>query len=62
MAYVRKTQDEYTLQGFYGNYVWEDLTTEETLKEIRARRKEYRKNEGGQYRIVKRRVPIEVKA
>ncbi len=46
----------YVLQGFYrGSYGWEDLTAEESRKEILQRRKEYQENEGGTYRIIKRR-------
>lgn len=57
MTYRRKTQDEYELQGNYGRG-WECLTTEETYVEANLRRREYRGNEGGSYRIVKRRVPL----
>lgn len=59
--YIRKTRDEYTLQGDYGFGGWEDLTTEDTWKEIRQRRKEYRENDYNVHalRIIKRRVPIE---
>lgn len=54
----RKTRDEYTLQGNYG-YGWEDLTSEDTLFDIRARRKEYRDNEPGTpVRIIKRRIRL----
>ncbi len=42
------------LQGRYGQG-WEDLTAETTYREIRARLKEYRENEGGSYRIINRR-------
>jgi hypothetical protein len=45
------------LQGFYrGSYGWEDLTAEESFKEIKQRLKEYRENEGGTYRVINRRV------
>jgi hypothetical protein len=44
----------FVLQGDYG-HGWEDLTAEETRKEIRARMKDYRENEGGTYRIIQRR-------
>jgi hypothetical protein len=51
-------QNKYTylmvLQGSYG-YGWEDLTAEETRKEIKQRLKEYRENENGTYRIIRRR-------
>jgi len=53
--YVRKTEDEYVLQGRYG-HGWEDLTAETTRKEIKQRLREYQENEGGEYRIVHRRV------
>jgi hypothetical protein len=63
MAYTRKTRDEFVLQGNYGyGNGWEDLTAEETRKEIRARLREYRENEGGNYRIVCRRVKIDPSA
>lgn len=58
MAYARKTRDEYELQGNYG-CGWECLTTEDTRKDIRARLREYRENEGGEYRIKLRRVKLE---
>lgn len=44
----------FVLQGCYC-YSWEDLTAEESRKEIIQRRKEYRENEGGLYRIIRRR-------
>lgn len=48
---------EYVLQGNYGyGHGWEDLCAEETRKEARERLKEYRENEGGNYRIVRRAV------
>jgi hypothetical protein len=46
---------EYVLQGNYGpQYGWEDLTAEETKEDIKQRLKEYRENEGGNYRIIRR--------
>ena len=54
--YQRKTIDEYELQGHYG-FGWECLTTEETRKAAREQLKCYRDNEGGIYRIVKKRIP-----
>ncbi len=56
MAYERKTTDNFELEGNYG-FGWEYLTAEETRKEIRQRLKEYRENEGGNYRVVNRRIP-----
>lgn len=59
MSYVRKTKDEYELQANYGyGDGFECICTEETHREIRQRLAEYRQNEGGNYRIVKRRVRI----
>jgi hypothetical protein len=46
MAYIRKTEDVWVLQGnYYGE--WEDLTAEITRKEIQERKKEYRENQPG---------------
>ena len=44
----------YILQGYY-SYGWEDLCASEDFREVRQNRKEYRENEGGTYRIIKRR-------
>ena len=44
MAYIRKTHTEWDVQGNYG-HGWEDVTTEETYREARARLREYRENE-----------------
>jgi hypothetical protein len=48
----------YVLQGFYG-MGWEDLSAEEQTpagrKLIRETRNDYLRNEGGNYRIIKRR-------
>lgn len=43
----------FVLQGYYNG--WEDLTASEDWREIRNDRKDYRENEGGLYRIIKRR-------
>lgn len=58
--YKRKTQDEYAIQGNYGQG-FEDVITEDNYKEARLRLKEYRENEP-QYchRLVKRRIKIAV--
>lgn len=46
---------EFALQGNYGyGDGWEDLCVEETRKDAIQRRKEYEENEGGNYRIIKR--------
>jgi hypothetical protein len=55
----KPTKYEYifVLQGNYGyGDGWEDLIAEDTLREIKQRKKEYRENEGGSYRIINRRV------
>lgn len=46
----------YILQGFYAQG-WEDLTASEERAEVRANLKEYRDNERGIYRIIKRTEP-----
>jgi len=50
----RKYNYAWVLQGNYGTR-WEDLTAEESESEIYTRRREYRENEGGSYRMVLRR-------
>lgn len=59
MDYNRKTQDEYAIQGNYGQG-YEDVTCESTHHEAILRLKEYRDNEP-QYphRLIKRRIKIE---
>ncbi len=55
MAYIRKTRDEYEVQGNYGyGRGFECVTTEDTRREARARLREYRENEPG--------VPFRLKA
>jgi hypothetical protein len=44
---------DYDLEGNYG-HGWEVLCSESTRKEAKQRLKEYRENEGGRYRIVRR--------
>jgi hypothetical protein len=44
MAYVRKTTDEFEIQGFYCGS-WEMVTSETTRSEAKKRLKEYRTNE-----------------
>lgn len=51
----RKTTDEWTLQGHYGQG-WEDLCTSDSRREIRADLRSYEENEGGRYRIICRRI------
>lgn len=58
MAYKRKTEDEYEIQGDYGQG-WEMVTTEVTRRLAIDQIKCYRYNEPGKcFRIVKKRVPL----
>lgn len=58
MAYIRKTKDEYIVQGNYGQG-WEDITAEPTRKECKERLKEYRENEPQyNHRMIVKRVRI----
>ena len=60
MAYIRKTRDEWQLQGNYGyGDGWECLCAEDSRKDAICRLREYRENEGGNYRVVCKRVKIE---
>lgn len=61
MGYVRKTRDEYEIQGLYDHDIgYELLTTEETFKEARNRKVEYLMND--RYliycKVVKKRVRV----
>ena len=47
----------HVLQGFYGYHGWEDLCASESRREVQDNLKDYRENEGGSYRIIKRREP-----
>ena len=59
MAYIRKTEDEYHVQGYYGSqYGWETVTTEETRAAAKEQIKCYRANENVPFRIVKKRVKL----
>lgn len=59
MAYVRKTQDEWEVQGYYGStYGWERVYTATTRAEAISILADYIKNEPYPFRIVKRRVPV----
>mgnify|MGYP001351484967 CR=1 FL=1 len=59
---ARKTRDVWVVQGNYGyGHGWEDVTAEETWKEIRQRVKEYRENEPGTpFRVKLTREKIEM--
>lgn len=63
MAYVRKTRDEYQLLCNYGyGDGWEYVLSEDTMKEIKQRKKEYIENMPQYpYKIVKKRIPINEK-
>lgn len=56
MSYIRKTTDEYNIEGYYYGS-WERLHTVETWKDARNSLKDYEKNEKGiSFRIKKVRV------
>ena len=55
MAYIRKTQDEFEIQGKCGRS-WECETTEPTFKEAKSQAKCYRQNVSYPIRVVKKRV------
>lgn len=58
--YYRKTRDVWILQGYSSSrYGWEDLTSEDWYADIRRRLKEYQENEGGRYRIIRKRVKVQ---
>jgi hypothetical protein len=61
MAYQRKTRDEFIVEGYFSDeYEWEEVTAEDTKKEIRERLKEYRANDPKHdYRWRVRRVRIQ---
>jgi hypothetical protein len=61
MAYKRKTEDEYQIQGNYGyGHGFECVTTEETWKAAKEQIKCYRENEPGvPFRIVHKRVKLQ---
>ena len=59
MAYIRKTKDEFQLLCNCG-YGWDYLLTEYTLKEAQTQLKDYVENMPDyEYKIVKKRVPIQ---
>lgn len=58
MAYVRKTHDEYELEGYYRESgSWEYILTAEDWKDAKEQIKCYRENDPRPYRIKKRRIP-----
>ena len=61
MTYVRKTRDEWVIEGYYGDlYGWEEVTREDTRSEGLARLRDYRENDPFvTYRMRKVRVRIE---
>ncbi len=62
MTYVRKTRDEWLIEGNYG-YGWDEVCAEATRREAIEQLRCYRANEP-QYahRLRKVRVPLEVAA
>ena len=61
MAYIRKTRDEWEVQGYYGSeYGWETVTAADTLTEARDYLRDHRENEKGvSFRLKKKRVKLE---
>jgi hypothetical protein len=57
--YQRKTADEYQIQGRYC-HGWEVVTIESTWKDAKCQLKTYRENTPELYRIVKKRVNLEM--
>lgn len=46
MPYIRKTRDVFIVEGYFSDeYKWEEVTAEDSRKEIRKRLKEYREND-----------------
>lgn len=59
MAYIRKTRDEWEIQGNYGyGHGWECVNTEDTRQDAKRSVAEYRANERFPFRVVKKRVKI----
>lgn len=56
--YIRKTVDEYHVQGYYSPSIgWETVTIDETYAEAKEMLRDYRENERGiPFRIKKCRV------
>lgn len=56
--YIRKTRDEYNIEGNYG-YGWDYIITAEDKKDAKRLLKEYQENESNYpHRIKKHRVKI----
>lgn len=56
MTYIRKTKDEYHIEGNYG-YGWETVCVEETRQEAKVNLWLYRENEKEyQFRVTHKRV------
>ena len=58
MAYIRKTRDEWEIQGNYGQG-WECVNTETSQQDAKRSLGEYRSNEPYLFKVVKKRVKIE---
>lgn len=57
--YIRKTEDEFQIHGYFPGTGWEEVTCEVTREAARANLKEYRENDPGTaYKMVKKRVKI----
>ena len=59
MPRTRKTQDEWEIQGLYCNQ-WEMVTTESSWPDAKVQVATYRANENVPFRVVKKRVRLEI--
>ena len=60
MKYIRKTTDEFEIQGYYRPYGWECLTTEDRFIDALVQIKSYQDNAPTTtYRIIKKRVKVQ---
>lgn len=59
MAYIRKTKDEWVVEGYYScEYGWEEVYTADTRAEAISVLKDYLANEPYDFRIIKKRSRI----
>jgi hypothetical protein len=55
---INGKRTEFIVQGNYGAHGWEDEAASDTYREAREDLKAYRDNGPGQYRLIRRRVPV----
>lgn len=56
-TYLHVLQGHYVQDVQTGRRGWEDLCASESFREVRANLRDYRENEGGNYRLIQRREP-----